>query len=101
MDGFGTTYLLQRFDGGLIFLSELQRRLHFGGVGHDLCVELAAFGHEPLLALVGLLEGAGDLLVLCTELVHALVPQQFPEDHLELLLQRLKGLLSILATFLL
>lgn len=88
-------YLLQRFDGCLVLLGELQCGRDFGGVGHDLGVQLAAFGHQPFLVLVELFEGAGELLILH----FALVPEQLSEDHLELFLQELKGLLSILATF--
>lgn len=91
-------YLLQSFDGCLIFLGELQRRRHFGGAGHDLGVQLPAFGHQSFLVLVGVLEGSVEFLVLCAELFHARVLDQLIEDGLEVRLQRLKGLHSIFAT---
>ena len=91
----GWMYLFEGGDGRLVFLGELQCRGHLDGVGHDLCIELPAFGHQPLLAVVRFPQGLGQLLILRAELLQALVSQEFAEHLLKLLLQHLKGHLGL------
>lgn len=50
-------FFFERIDRVLVLVTQFQRRLNFGRVGDDLCVQLAAFLDQTLLVVVRLFDG--------------------------------------------
>mmetsp|Transcript_162420 Transcript_162420/g.520530 ORF Transcript_162420/g.520530 Transcript_162420/m.520530 type:complete len:357 (+) Transcript_162420:1712-2782(+) len=83
--------LLQVLDRCLVLFGKVEGHLDLRGIANDLSVELAALLDQPLLALVRLLEGPVEFLVLQAKVLQRLVADQLLEDLLEVLLQGLEG----------
>mmetsp|Transcript_9189 Transcript_9189/g.18315 ORF Transcript_9189/g.18315 Transcript_9189/m.18315 type:complete len:277 (+) Transcript_9189:1874-2704(+) len=82
--------LLERCDGVLVLLRELQRSLHLGCVRDDLLVELATLLDQALLAFMRLLQGPVQLFVFYTEALQRFIAHQILQNFLEVAFERLE-----------